>query len=175
MVRAAGKFHVGNAVIAKTGNIAERENTAKYMKSQTISGMDGQAKKLRPDDLIPVGCQAKANEAGLQAGYNRIKCLFQRVSLKTAPSLERVGVGELPAVEQASFAAREAPLIGLMEEIPIQHHEIWNYVADLSQIEMVTAGGGIFGPDFFPEAEQGAGAGMQDLGNGLACFRIVVN
>ena len=166
---------MGNAVIAKTGNIAERENTAKYMKSQTISGMDGQAQKLRPDDLVAVGCQAKANEAGLQAGYNRIKCLFQGVSLKSSPTLERVGVGELLAVKQAGFAAREAPFIGLMEKIAVQYHQVWNYVADLSQIEIVAAGGGVFCPDFFPEAEQGAGAGMHDLGIGLACFRIVVN
>ncbi len=137
--------------------------------------MDGQAKELRPDDLVAVGCQAKANEAGLQAGYNRIKRLFQGVSLETAPSLERVGVGELLAVKQAGFAASKAPFIGLMEEIAVQYHQVRNDVADLSQIEIVSAGGGVFGPDFFPEAEQGAGAGMHDLGIDLACFRIVVN
>ena len=66
----------------------------------------------------------------------------------------------------ASLAAAQTPCDQLKLSFPD---------ARIMSIEFVPAGRGVFGPNFFPETEQGAGAGMHDLGIGLACFRIVVN
>ncbi len=171
----AGKFPVGDTVMAKMGNLTERENAAKYMKSHTISSEDWHAQEFRPNHLILVGCQAKTNEAGLQTGYHRIESMLQGIALNTCPALERICSSETLTEKLAGFAARQAPPIGLIQMISFQDQQVWNNSADLSQIEIATVRGGIFSPDFFPETKQRAGAGMQDLGIGLACASIVVN
>ena len=116
-----------------------------------------------------------ADQAGLQAGYHRGEELFQGVALKAAPAGKGVGRGEVLAVKLADFAAGEAPFEGLKEVVALQHEQIWHDGGDLPQIEIIAVGGGLFAADFFPEAEQRAGAGMPDVGIGLACFFRVVN
>ena len=75
----------------------------------------------------------------------------------------------------ADFAAGETPFEGLVEVVALHDEQIWHEGADLPQIEIVTIWGRLFATDFFPEAEQRAGARMHDMGIGLACFFRVVN
>ena len=145
------------------------------MKSHAISGANRKSKQFCADGLIRVGYEADAKETRLQTGHNRIQEVFHGVAFKATPPGKRIGIGERLAVKQAGLAAREAPFIGLVEVIPFQHQQIWNNIADLFQIEIIPARGGIFATDFFPKAKQRAGAGMQDLGVDQACFFIVIN
>ena len=139
-----GKFHVFDAIIDKIGNVAERENPAKYMKSHAISGANRKSKQFCADGLIRVGYEADAKETRLQTGHDRIQEVFQGVALKAAPPGKRIRIGERLAVKKAGLAARETPFVGLVEVIPFQHQQIWNNIADLFQIEIIPAGGGVF-------------------------------
>ncbi len=137
--------------------------------------MDGEPHEFCANNLAGVGRKVVADQAGLQAGDHRGEELFQGVALKAAPASKGVGSGEVLAVKLADFAAGEAPLERLKEVVAFQHEQIWRYGGDLPQIEIIPVRGGLFAADFFPEAEQRAGAGMPNVGIGLACFFRVVN
>ena len=58
----------------------------------------------------------------------------------------------------ADFAAGKTPFERLKEVITFNYEQIWHHGGDLPQIEIIPVGGSLFATDFFPEAEQRAGA-----------------